>query len=330
MKSKIIFWKWQQKQYSASALMGAHEMSATHDYLKQEQNKISWLLFRPKLQTWPYSLHSLTNLKIRILMISHLQRVAQCLAQGQYCVNTGEKEWLNAHPPIERGLHRNLEDVGEKNGRTVPTMHSAFPVASFTYLLGSRSPWCYLTPSSKRGNGAPRGSVTQPEVEKGWHPDASGCWHLPPPPPLQLSLPSPAGTCISGTYKSARSSRHHCLQGIKQGRSWGVGGSPVRNRAWRATNPRVMGPSSSPFWLKRLKEFSSNPRNYPFPFSGDVAIKETWQREAVGLERSVVQKSPESSTINALIVFITHFSLKRQTSSFPFSSPRSQMFNIPD
>lgn len=151
-----------------------------------------------------------------------------------------------------------------------------------------------------------------------------------PPPPLQLSLPSPAGTCISGTYKSARSSRHHCLQGIKQGRSWRVGGSPVRNRAWRATNPRVMGPSSSPFWLKRLKEFSSNPRNYPFPFSGDVAIKETWQREAVGLERSVVRKSPESSTINALIVIITHFSLKRQTSSFPFSSPRSQMFNIPN
>lgn len=186
MKSKIIFWKWQQKQYSASALMGAHEMSATHDYLKQEQNKISWLLFRPKLQTWPYSLHSLTNLKIRILMISHLQRVAQCLAQGQYCVNTGEKEWLNAHPPIERGLHRNLEDVGEKNGRTVPTMHSAFPVASFTYLLGSRSPWCYLTPSSKRGNGAPRGSVTQPEVEKGWHPAASGCWHLPPLHPSSL------------------------------------------------------------------------------------------------------------------------------------------------
>lgn len=40
MKSKIIFWKWQQashlKQYSASALMGAHEMSATRDYLKQE------------------------------------------------------------------------------------------------------------------------------------------------------------------------------------------------------------------------------------------------------------------------------------------------------
>lgn len=160
---------------------------------------------------------------------------------------------------------------------------------------------------------------------------ASSLWLLTPaPPPLQLSLPSPAGTCVSGTYKSAWSSRHHCLRGIKQGRSWRVCGSPVRNWAWRATNPGVMGQSSSPFRLKRLKEFSSNPRNYPFPFSGDIAIKETWQREAVGLERSVVQKSPESSTISALIVFITHFSLKRQTSSLPFSSPRSRMFNIPD
>lgn len=94
----------------------------------------------------------------------------------------------------------------------------------------------------------------------------------------------------------------------------------------RATNPWVMGRSTKPPTLKRLKELSSNPLNDPFSLSGDTAIKEKqWT-----LERSVVLKGRESSSINALIVFITQFSLKRQTSFLPFSSSRSQMFNIPD
>lgn len=81
---------------------------------------------------------------------------------------------------------------------------------------------------------------------------------------------------------------------------------------------------------KKLCEFSSILLNYPFHLSGDLAIKEMMQRETVGLERSTVLKHTESSSINALIVFITQFPLNHQTQSLPISSPRSQMFNIPD
>ena len=81
---------------------------------------------------------------------------------------------------------------------------------------------------------------------------------------------------------------------------------PDQEGACRDTTPlQEMGWRGSSALLKKFNEFPSNPLNYPFLLSENLAIKETMPREAMGLGRSVVLKSPEPSSINALIVFIT-------------------------